>query len=371
MELQQNVHFGGTLVEPPLHTGGKKILEIFSGTLLSKKSYLCNSKKWKPNLEVAIKMMRVYYKRQNRVHKVQSLSQLETMDGLVWIDLQNPTATEIADVEANFEFKFQSRQEQIEIESSSRYFETDDEIIANSNFLKLAPEADHFISNAVSFILQDEILFTYRDADLNAFSDCVKKIKGTGRFFHSGKQIMATLLEVGVDNDADLLENLSRQVAELSKTVSYGGNPDEKLILKITRVQELTMEIRQNAVDKQRVVSAILKSREFEGEDYERLRIVIKDISSLIDHANFTFQRLEYLQNTFLGLVNIEQNKIIKIFTVASVIFMPPTLIASIYGMNFAHIDAFKWKYGFTYAVGVMILSSLGTLYFFRRRRWL
>jgi len=182
---------------------------------------------------------------------------------------------------------------------------------------------------------------------------------------------MATLLEAGIDNDADLLENLSRQVAELSKTVTIGGTPDEKLILKITRVQEMTMEIRQNAVDKQRVISAILKSREFEGEDYERLRIVIKDINSLIDHANFNFQRLEYLQNTFLGLVNIEQNKIIKIFTVASVIFMPPTLIASVYGMNFRFIEAFKWKYGFIYAIILMVLSSLGTLYFFRRRKWL
>ena len=316
-------------------------------------------------------MMRVYFKRQNRVQKVPSLAQLESMEGLVWVDLQNPNPEEIADVEAHFEFKFQTRQEQLEIESSSRYFETDDEIIANSNFLQFNSENNQFLSNAVSFILQDEVLFTYRDADLTAFSDCVKKIKGTGRFFHSGKQIMATLLEVGIDNDADLLENLSRQVAELSKTVTIGGTPDEQLILKITRVQEMTMEIRQNAVDKQRVISAILKSREFEGEDYERLRIVIKDINSLIDHANFNFQRLEYLQNTFLGLVNIEQNKIIKIFTVASVIFMPPTLIASVYGMNFRFIEAFKWKYGFVYAIILMVLSSLGTLYFFRRRKWL
>lgn len=316
-------------------------------------------------------MMRVYFKRQNRVHKVQTLSQLESMEDLVWIDLQNPTPSEIADVEANFEFKFQSRQQQTEIESSSRYFETDDEIIANSNFLQFGTTGNTFISNAVSFILQDEILFTYRDNDLTAFSDCVKKIKGSGRFFHSGKQIMATLLEVGVDNDADLLENLSRQVSELSKEVSFGGNPDEELILRISRVQEQTMEIRQNAVDKQRVLSAIIKSREFEGDDYERLRIVIKDINSLIDHANFTFQRLEYLQNTFMGLVNIEQNKIIKIFTVASVIFMPPTLIASIYGMNFEHISAFKWEYGFTFSMALMVISSLGTLYFFRKRKWL
>ena len=146
--------------------------------------------------------MRVYYQRQTRVQKVQTLSQLETLEGLIWIDLQNPSAAEIADVEANFEFKFQSRQQQLEIESSSRYFETDDEIIANSNFLHFDQQSGLFHSNAVSFILQDDILFTYRDADLSAFSDCVKKIKATGRLFHTGKQILPTLLEMGVDNDA-------------------------------------------------------------------------------------------------------------------------------------------------------------------------
>lgn len=316
-------------------------------------------------------MLRVYYKRQNRVHKVQTLTQVEAMEDLVWIDLQNPSPSEIKDVEAHFEFKFQSRQEQLEIESSSRYFETDDEIIANSNFLKLSNDGLTFASSAVSFILQDEILFTYRDADLAAFSECVKKIKGAGRFYHSGKQIMSTLLELEVDNDADILENLARQVSGLSKEMTFDRDPDEELILDINRVQELTMELRQNAVDKQRVLSAILKSREFEGDDYERLRIVIKDINSLIDHTSFNFERLEYLQNTFMGLINIEQNKIIKIFTVASVIFMPPTLIASVYGMNFEFTSEYHWRFGFWFAVGLMIASSMGTLYFFRRKRWL
>ncbi|MFZ9970959.1 MAG: CorA family divalent cation transporter, partial [Bacteroidia bacterium] len=147
--------------------------------------------------------------------------------------------------------------------------------------------------------------------------------------------------------------------------------PDEEIILEINRLLELTLELRQNAVDKQRVLSSILKSREFQGDDYERLRIVIKDIHSLIEHTNFSFQRLENMQTTFMGLVNIEQNKIIKIFTVASVIFMPPTLIASVYGMNFAHTPEFQWKWGFWFAVGLIILSSGCTLLFFKRRRWL
>lgn len=316
-------------------------------------------------------MLRVYFKRQNRVQKVAALSDVESLDNLIWIDLQNPSPAEIKDVEANFEFKFQSRQEQLEIESSSRYFETDDEIIANSNFLKFDSSGEGFISSAVSFILQDDVLFTYRESDLGSFSECVKKIKASGRLFYSGKQILATLLETDTDNDADLLESLGRQVSALSREMTFDRNPSEEVILQISSLLELTMTLRQNVIDKQRVLSAMLKSKEFEGEEYERLRIVIKDINSLIDHTNFNFERLEYLQNTVMGLINIEQNKIIKIFTVASVIFMPPTLIASVYGMNFAHIAEFNWKYGYWFAIGLMVLSSSFTLLFFKRRNWL
>lgn len=326
---------------------------------------------WKAIVEYDTNMLRVYFKRQNRVHKVQAISDLESLENLIWIDLQNPTPAEIKDVEANFEFKFQSRQEQLEIESSSRYFETDDEIIANSNFLKFDSTGESFVSSAVSFILQDDVLFTYRESDLGSFSECVKKIKAAGRFFHTGKQILATLLETDTDNDADLMESLSRQVSTLSREMTFDRDPSEEVILKISGLLELTMTLRQNVIDKQRVLSAMLKSREFEGEEYERLRIVIKDIVSLIDHTNFTFERLEYLQTTVMGLINIEQNKIIKIFTVASVIFMPPTLIASIYGMNFNNTVEFEWKYGFWFAIGLMVISSSFTLLFFRRKNWL
>jgi magnesium transporter len=116
----------------------------------------------------------------------------------------------------------------------------------------------------------------------------------------------------------------------------------------------------------------MLRSRDFEGEDLERLRILIKDVNSILDHTTFNSERLEYLQNTFLGLINIEQNKIIKIFTVASVIFMPPTLIASIYGMNFREFfPELGWEYGYPFALGLMFATSLITLAFFRRRKWI
>ena len=131
------------------------------------------------------------------------------------------------------------------------------------------------------------------------------------------------------------------------------------------------MLLRENIFDKQRVVSAMLRSERFQKNEYEKLRIVIKDINSLLEHTNFNFERLEYLQNTFLGLVNIEQNKTIKIFTVVSVIFMPPTLIASIYGMNFDIMPELHWAHGYIFAIFLMALSSFVTLFIFKRRGWL
>ncbi len=317
-------------------------------------------------------MMRVYFRKQNKVLKVPRLSELEKLDDIIWIDLQNPTPDELRDVEEHFEIRFQSKQEQAEIESSSRYFETEEEIIANTNFLQVdASQQAGFSSNGVSFILQNETLFTYREADLANFAECVRKIKASGRAFGSGKKILVSLFETGIDTDADIIEGISRNIVALGRELSFSGSTDEKLILQINRLLDDTMMLRQNIIDKQRVVTAMLRSRDFEGAEVERLRILIKDVNSLLDHTTFNSERLEYLQDTFLGLINIEQNKIIKIFTVASVIFMPPTLIASIYGMNFNAFPELNWRYGYPFAILLMLLSSFTTLYLFRKKKWL
>jgi magnesium transporter len=114
-----------------------------------------------------------------------------------------------------------------------------------------------------------------------------------------------------------------------------------------------------------------MKSSIFPEEYMGVLRIMIKDISSLLEHNKFAFERLEYLQDTFMGFVNIEQNHIIKIFTVATVAFMPPTLIASIYGMNYKIMPELEWQYGYLFAILLMILSSAGTLIYFKKKNWL
>ncbi|MGD9976944.1 MAG: magnesium/cobalt transporter CorA [Bacteroidales bacterium] len=317
-------------------------------------------------------MIAIFYKAFNKVvHEidVDRLAEIDYED-LLWIDLATPTDDEREAVEIYFNINLQTRQQTEEIESSSRYFETEALIIANSNFL--ISKENVYVSEPVSFTLKDGILISLRIIDLKAFGDTIRKVFANHKAYPTGYHILIALLETRIDLDADMVESLAKEIAVLSKRLRIAEELDEELILEINKLQENTMLIRENFIDKQRVVSGILKSERFPTDTYPKLNIIIRDIGSLINHTDFSFERLEYLQNTFLGLINIEQNKIIKIFTVVSVVFMPPTLIASIYGMNFkVFFPELQWKMGYPFALVLMILSSLITLFVFKRKKWL
>jgi magnesium transporter len=186
-----------------------------------------------------------------------------------------------------------------------------------------------------------------------------------------GLDVFLTLLETRIDSDADLIESVSRKVNSISKEMIAKRSLKEDLLLGIAQLQENTMLLHETITEKQRVVSSLIRIPEFNKIENERLKVVIKDIGSLLQHAQFISERLEYLQNTFLGLVNIEQNTVIKIFTVVTVVFMPPTLIASIYGMNFKFMPELDWIAGYPFAILLMIVSSMAFLWYFKRKKWL
>ena len=316
-------------------------------------------------------MIAIFYKAFNKiVHEidVNRLSEIDYED-LLWVDLAFPSPDEKQSVELFFEINLQTRQQAEEIESSSRYFETENFITANSNFL--IQNDENYITEPVSFILKDGILISLRNMELRAFSDTIKKFYINYKAYPTGYHVLIALFETRIDLDADMVENLAKEIAILSRRLSVTDDLDEELILNISKFQENTMLIRENIIDKQRVISGILKSERFPNDTYPKLSIMVKDVGSLINHTDFSFERLEYLQNTFLGLINIEQNKIIKIFTVASVVFMPPTLIASIYGMNYSFMPELKWEYGYFFALALMLCSSLLTLIIFKKKNWL
>jgi magnesium transporter len=316
-------------------------------------------------------MIRIFQQDATSVRKIRDIDSFSNTERTLWVDLQNPTPTEIKRVEEKFDVDFLSQQEQLEIESSSRYIEEDDFLIANSNFL--VPDAEHrYVTVPVSFLLKDDTLFTYRNADLKAFADTVKRIKSRRALFNDGAQILISIFESRIDSDADLIEMVSGEIKAINRMLDLDANLDREMLLNINDYQELTMSIRENVVDKQRVISSMIRSDGWFNEtEQQRLRTLIKDINSLIDHTNFIFERLEFLQNTYLGLIDLEQNRVVKIFTVVSLVFLPPTLLASIWGMNFDEMPEIHWKYGYVFALTMMVLASALTVWIFRRKNWL
>jgi len=289
------------------------------------------------------------------------------LPNIIWIDLINPSTEEIEQVEKAFGVELFTPQEREEIESSSKYLESENEIGINLNFLR--SENGNYINEPVSFILKDNFLITQRQQEYKTFTDTYQKIRSVKA--NNGIDILLAILEIRIDFDADLIENITEQISKISKGLVENNDLKRELLLQITAFQESTISIRENIVEKQRILSAILKSKFFPKENYETLRIMIKDIGSLLDHTSFNFERLEFLQNTFLGLVDMEQNRIIKIFTVVTVVFMPPTLIASMYGMNFQFMPELDELWGYPFAILLMIMSSVLTLLFFKRKKWL
>ncbi|MGV8964145.1 MAG: magnesium/cobalt transporter CorA [Candidatus Saccharimonadaceae bacterium] len=311
--------------------------------------------------------LKLFYHKDNVIRLSRSLDFLKnnSIQSFLWIDLNDVDEEVENELEDYLKIYIQEEEEMIEIEMSSRYIETNDTLIVNSNFL-----LSNFERDPVSFILKNGILITVRSEELSSFHETVKKISANPKNYATGAHVLVALLETRVEFDADMIENMTQRITQLSNSLTL-LEADEELLTEIKDLQEKTMLLRENIIDKQRTVSGMLRSEFISADLQPKLTIIIKDINSLIEHVKFSFDRLDYLQDTFLGYVNIEQNKIIKIFTIVSVIFMPPTLIASIYGMNFSFMPELSAKYGYPVSIGLMIFSSLIILYFFKKKRWL
>ena len=313
--------------------------------------------------------LKIFYKDKDKDkikvgRSVNILNSLEKSD-IIWIDLLDVSDRTEGVLEDFLKIDIQEDEEMEEIEMSSRYIQTDDSIVANSNFLR-----DNFETEPVNFILKNSILVTTRDAELASFNETVKKMLMNTRNFPTGYHVLVTLMETRVERDADMIEDTTDMITKLSGEINAKDHVDEEVLIQIKDLQEKVTIIRQNIMDKQRVISNFLKCDFFPTELQPRLTMIIKDINSLFDYTRFGFDRLDYLQDTFLGLVNIEQNKIIKIFTVVNVVFLPPTLIASMYGMNFDFMPELGWKFGYPFAIGLMFHLHPGRLRHLHLRMW-
>jgi len=314
-------------------------------------------------------MIEIFYKKDGQMMVSQSETDFAVIPyaDVVWIDLFIPSGEEKRAVEQFLGTTIQNRAQAEEIEISSRYYETEKAIFANTSFL--SPGPDEYNEETVSFILTDNILTTLRECPLRSFTDLQRRLLAFPTMYSSGHVAFLSILEQRIDLDADMVELVSKEITQYNKKVSLGEDISEEFLVDLNQLQDNTMLIRENIVDKQRVISSILKSPKYPKEYQSRLNVLLKDISSLINHTNFGFERLEYLQNTVLGIINLDQNKIMKVFTLVSLMLMPPTLIASFFGMNvkFGWFGNAGWSW--VLALTLMAISTIVIFWIFKKRK--
>ncbi len=309
--------------------------------------------------------IKLYYHEGGRIKISRSMDFLKKtpIDKFLWIDLHDVDDEVEEQLEDFLKIYIQEEEEMEEIEMSSRFIETAETLVVNSSFL-----LPNYENEIVSFILKNDILVTVHNEELASFLETTKKLSANPRNFPTGYHVMTALLETRVEKDADIIEDQIDKISALSDSIREAN---EDLLMVITRLQEQIMTIRQNILEKQRTLSNLLRSELMPTELHPKLSMILRDVNSLMEHAKFSFERLDYLQETVMGLVNIEQNKIIKIFTIVSVIFMPPTLIASIFGQNFNDMPFTGTAGGFWVSIGIMVLFAVFILLFFKMKKWL
>lgn len=303
---------------------------------------------------------------------------------LVWIDLLSPSVEDDREVERLLQISLPTREEMEEIEVSARlYREHGAEHMTLTAVTKIESEEPE--TTPITFILKGNTLITVRYAEPNAFTNYVARARKPGVVPCSdGEQIMLALIEALCDRMADALENVGRNIDGVSRRV-FRRKPGERastntqhlqtIIEKIGQDGDLLTKVRESLVSINRVLTyhqaADADDKRKAKDARTRAKVLYRDAVALTDQATFLSNKVNFLLDATLGLINLQQNQIIKIFSVAAVVFLPPTLVASIYGMNFENMPELKWMLGYPWAIGLMLLSAFLPYVYFKRRGWL
>ena len=302
-------------------------------------------------------------------------------DRIVWADLFTPTKDEEAMIEQWLGVGVPTREEMEEIEISSRLYVEEGAYFMTATLPSQA-DSDDPVMSPVTFVLRRNLLVTIRYHEPRAFQTFPMRAEKASTGCTTGETILIGLLEAIVDRLADVLERASRGVEAISKdifnpTATKASKRDrdfQRLLKDIGRKETLTSDIRDSLTSLQRL-SGFLANAVGQGKNGKdskaHVKTLSRDVLSLTDHANFLSQKITFLLDATLGMINIEQNGIIKIVSVAAVVFLPPTLVASIYGMNFELMPELKWLFGYPFALGMMVVSAILPYWYFRRRGWL
>jgi magnesium transporter len=298
----------------------------------------------------------------------------------IWIDLLNPTQEDEAKIERALKIDVPTREEQQEIEVSSRLYQEDGAYFMTATLLYQPTEGEPR-TTPVTFILAGQRLVTVRYAEPRAFAIYVARCNRSDPDLKSGAAVLVGLMETIIDRLADFIERVQSEVEGLSHSIFEikGGIASRQrrfdvLLRAIGREGEITSKLRETAHSLGRLLTFLIHAANERKEDkllQARIRTAARDVASLTDHATFLSGKIIFLLDATLGMINIQQNDIIKIFSVAAVVFLPPTLLASIYGMNFHHMPELNWVFGYPFALILMVLAAVLPYIYFKRKGWL
>lgn len=297
----------------------------------------------------------------------------------VWLDLNNPTAEEDAFVEQQLGIDVPTRAESREIEASSRlYFENGAYFM--TAFIVYNADAPMPSTSTITFILAGNRLVTVRYSDPKAFPLFVSRVEKGDLVCTSAPSVLIGLLETIIHRAADIIERIQDEVEKLAQAIFAikGGQQTrtrrlDVFLKTVGKEGDMTSRAQESALSLDRVLTFFLNAARERKDDpaiVQRIEIAHRDAASLMEHMRFLTSRIAFLLDATLGMISIEQNAIIKIFSVAAVALMPPTLVASIYGMNFKHMPELDWPWGYPMAVLIMIVSAIGPFLYFRRKGW-
>jgi magnesium transporter len=291
----------------------------------------------------------------------------------VWVDLEAPTAEEKHWLRARFGLTLPDDIVDDDLEESARFYEEDNgELHIRSDFLIDDDQTPRNVR--VAFILYQQVLFSVHTEDLPVFRLLRLRARRIPALIEDAKDVLLKLYDADAEYSADALEGIYDSLEKVSASALKQDVDDRaagEALTAIARQEDLNGRIRRNVMDTRRAVSFMMRSRMLNAEQFEEARQILRDIDSLDSHTAFLFDKINFLLDATVGFVNINQNKIIKIFSVASVGLLPPTLIASIYGMNFKAMPELDWSFGYPFALIVMLASVAAPFLYFRRKGWL
>lgn len=302
-------------------------------------------------------------------------------ESAVWVDLEEPTRDEEELVERTLGFGVPTREEMVEIEPSSRLYERDGVLFLTMSVL-CGVEDGAPGSEPISFVLSDRALVTVRYVTPKPIRAFMAEVRHVPSLAISPAGVMIGMLEAVVDRLADELEALGAEIQRVSDHI-FIRNPDSRripadrltaLLTRIGRTQSLLARVRETTVSSGRLVAFFSGSSRYVAQrdgHSGHLEALTADINSLVEHSSFLGNNLAFLLDASLGLISIEQNAAMKLFSWAALVFLPPTLVAGIYGMNFEHMPELAWLYGYPMALTLIFASAVLPVLYLKMRRWI